>query len=80
MSKTVNSAATRQPIPAFGGDLEFLAQLARAPSTVFGKLVDWQIRANERARLVEMESHRLEDMGITREQARQEAARPFWRV
>ena len=80
MSKTMNSVATRQPAPSFGGDLDILAQLARAPSTVFGKLLTWQMRASQRTRLAEMESHRLEDMGITSSEAQREARKPFWRA
>ena len=84
MSKTVNSAAnvvaTRQSAPVIGGDLDFVAQLARAPSAVFGTLLTWQMRANQRTRLAEMEAHRLEDMGISSDEARREAAKPFWRA
>jgi uncharacterized protein YjiS (DUF1127 family) len=84
MSKTANSTAnfgaTRQSGPVLGGDLDFVAQLARAPSAVFGTLLTWQVRANQRSRLAEMESHRLEDMGISPAEARREAAKPFWRA
>ena len=88
MSKTANSTAnfgaTRQSGPVirndFGGDLDFVAQLARAPSAVFGTLLTWQVRANQRARLAEMESHRLADMGISPAEAWREAAKPFWRA
>ena len=47
---------------------------------MFGTLLTWQVRANQRARLAEMESHRLEDMGISPAEARREAAKPFWRA
>ena len=80
MSKTVNSIASRQPAASFGGDLDLVAQLARAPSAVFGTLLVWQMRANQRTRLAEMESHRLEDMGITSSEAQREARKPFWRA
>ena len=57
-----------------------LGSVARAPSAVFGTLLTWQMRANQRARLAEMESHRLDDMGISQSEARHEASKPFWRA
>ena len=80
MSKTIFPATALRSTASFGGDLDLVAQLARAPSTVFGALLTWQMRANQRTRLAEMESHRLEDMGITPGEAQREAAKPFWRA
>ena len=80
MSKTIFPATTLRSTASFGGDLDLVAQLARVPSTVFGALLTWQTRANQRTRLAEMESHRLEDMGITPGEAQREAAKPFWRA
>ena len=80
MSKTIFPATALRSTPSFGGDLDLVAQLARVPSTVFGALLTWQMRANQRTRLAEMESHRLEDMGITSSEAQREAAKPFWRA
>ena len=80
MSKTIFPATALRSTPSFGGDLDLLGSVARAPSTVFGTLLTWQIRANQRTRLAEMESHRLEDMGITPGEAQREAAKPFWRA
>jgi uncharacterized protein YjiS (DUF1127 family) len=39
----------------------------------------WRVR-RERRQLLEMNDHMLRDVGLTRAQARQEAARPFWDV
>jgi uncharacterized protein YjiS (DUF1127 family) len=39
----------------------------------------WRIR-RERQQLLEMSDHMLQDVGLTREQVLQEAARPFWDV
>ncbi len=39
----------------------------------------WRIR-RERQQLLELSDHMLRDVGLTRSQARQEAARPFWAV
>ncbi len=47
---------------------------------MFGTLPVWQMRANPRTRLAEMESHRLEDMVITSSEAQREAAKLFWRA
>ena len=80
MSKTIFPATALRSTASFGGDLDLVAQLARVPSTVFGALLTWQMRANQRTRLAEMESHRLEDMGITSSEAQREAAKPFWRA
>ncbi len=43
-------------------------------------LIVWQERLRERQALAEMESYRLDDMGIGREAARREAAKSFWRA
>ena len=80
MSKTIFPATALRSTASFGGDLDLVAQLARVPSTVFGALLTWQMRANQRTRLAEMETHRLEDMGITPGEAQREAAKPFWRA
>ena len=78
MTKAMNPAMTHAPRPEFGGDLSLLAHLSRASSRVAGTLLLWQSRAVQRARLGEMESHRLEDMGISHVEAQREAAKPFW--
>lgn len=39
----------------------------------------WRIR-RERRQLLELDDHMLRDVGLTRAQARREAARPFWDV
>lgn len=46
---------------------------------LFGTLHTWDSRARERARLAEMDDARLDDIGLTRERALAEAAKPFWR-
>ena len=79
MSKTIIPAAALRSSPSIGGDLSLLGAVARAPSQVFGTLLVWQMRARQRARLAEMEFHRLEDMGISPGEAQREARKPFWR-
>ena len=46
---------------------------------VYATLVAWQQRYELRRHLLELDDRLLEDMGISRERARQEAARPCWR-
>ena len=43
-------------------------------------LLLWQDRASQRAQLASLEDCYLADMGITREDALAEAAKPFWRA
>jgi uncharacterized protein YjiS (DUF1127 family) len=50
-------------------------------STVVGTghvLVTWYHRARQRKALLELADWQLHDVGLTREQVRMEAARPFW--
>ena len=53
----------------------FGISLGRAYAT----LVAWQHRYELRRHLLELDDRLLEDIGLSREQARQEAAKPFWR-
>lgn len=41
-------------------------------------LVHWRRLARQRAALADLEDYLLEDIGLTREEARREARRPFW--
>jgi uncharacterized protein YjiS (DUF1127 family) len=41
-------------------------------------LYHWQIRAEQRYRLAEMDQRALEDIGLSRGQALAEARKPFW--
>ena len=43
-------------------------------------LVTWQQRYELRRHLLEMDDHLLDDVGLSRAQIRQEAAKPFWRA
>ncbi len=46
---------------------------------LFATLVTWQQRYELRRHLLEMDGRLLDDMGFSTAQARQEAAKPFWR-
>lgn len=40
----------------------------------------WQRRFLERQALASLEAHRLDDIGLTREDVAREIAKPFWRA
>ena len=42
-------------------------------------IVAWQQRYDLRQHLLEMDAHLLDDIGLSRAQARQEVAKPFWK-
>ena len=42
--------------------------------------VSWAERRRSRVALGKLEDHLLEDIGVTRAQARKEAQRPFWQI
>lgn len=51
------------------------------PSGLFGlvrTVVAWIERRRQLQALTELDDHLLKDLGLSREQARREAARPFW--
>lgn len=43
-------------------------------------LREWRIRARGRRALLELDDHRLADIGISRSDAREEAGKPFWKA
>ena len=60
------------PVGLSGGRGGFLAAPLRL-------LLLWQTRASQRSHLAGLDPRLLADMGLTPEQARAEAAKPFWR-
>lgn len=58
----------------------FSRYFPRVPITGPWALISiWITRAEQRAALAELDEERLRDIGVTRDQARREAAKPFWR-
>jgi len=55
--------------------IDWRAVFARTAATL--KL--WHQRARQRRHLAQLDEHLLRDVGITPEQARREARKPFWR-
>lgn len=43
------------------------------------RILFWQERARQRCELLGLEDWQLEDIGVTRAQALEEARKPFWR-
>ena len=48
------------------------------PRQLLNTLAEWQYRKYSRAQLRDLNEHLLNDMGLTRSQASQEARKPFW--
>jgi uncharacterized protein YjiS (DUF1127 family) len=59
------------PVSAFG---------LRPAWTALAAIRAWLARGRQRRQLAELEDHRLQDVGITREEALAEAGKPFWRA
>ncbi len=67
----LSPAATFAPVPA------------EAPSLwarIVARIDLWATRAQERDALAALSERELIDMGLTREDADEEAAKPFWRA
>lgn len=77
----INTITTPQPIQwAEATDI-----LNRIPATltvvlvsVFNKLCLWQRRAETRGRMIHLDEHMLNDVGLSQAQAMAEADKPFW--
>lgn len=48
-------------------------------SSPISTIAVWIVRRRQRQALAELDEHLLNDVGLSREQARREAARPFWK-
>lgn len=57
-----------------------LRSLVRLPMTIFNLLLVWQERATQRVHLSSLPDELLKDMGLSPEDARREASKPFWRA
>ena len=49
-------------------------------SSAWRLLMVWQRRYAERRAMAAFEAHRLEDIGLTREEVAREVAKPFWQA
>ena len=55
-----------------------LPPLARIGYALSVALLAWEERRQRRAALARLDAHLLRDIGLNRDEARTEAARPFW--
>lgn len=60
---------------AYGPQRHSLAAIGRR---LFGTLLAWQDRANQRYRLSELNSHLLRDIGLSQRDVGSEVRKPFW--
>ncbi len=72
------TATTLAGLARFGGHQRFHPRLAR-PGRLAALIALWYRRWQQRAALAALEDHMLRDIGKTRREALDEAAKPFWR-
>ena len=56
-----------------------VAMLKKRLAGMFGLIVTWHQRAEQRRQLLDLDAHLLEDVGISRTDALELGQRPFWR-
>ena len=69
------STLTENVTQALVKALRFVIEL---PTRILKTAYVWQGRADQRHRLAEYSDHHLRDIGLTREDARDEYTKPFW--
>ena len=68
--------------PRFYGaltEVDLRSAVRRGLARLGQRLLAWHDRARERRELMELSDDMLRDLGIPRDEARRQAARPFWR-
>jgi len=81
MSTLLNGALSIQRVPAFGPtSRSHQSNCGRSPAIRSRRWRNWSERHRQREALRELadDKHLLDDIGLTREQALYEAAKPFW--
>ncbi len=58
----------------------FLDNARHGVESALEALHQWSERARERRQLVHMSARELKDIGITRNEAKQEYRKPFWKI
>lgn len=74
-----HEAITHQPLYGPAKSLHLSLGLGAVWQRAFSLLGTWQRRIDDRRALSSMDPHLLKDLGIEPYQARDEAAKPFWR-
>lgn len=80
MVSPAHQAITQQPLYEQVKPLGFNPGLKTFALGAFDKIVRWNRRASERHALAALDDRMLEDLGIERTHALDEAAKPFWRA
>lgn len=70
----MRQAATRHPLPLSAG----AAGVRQAPFALLARLAAWQHQAEERAHLLRLSDHELQDLGLSRGAVEDMARKPFW--
>ncbi|PWR21955.1 DUF1127 domain-containing protein [Zavarzinia compransoris] len=70
---------TLSPLAQTSGQTAARATVWMLAARAFGVLLDWQRRAMERNHLRGLDDHMLRDIGLSRADIEQEAAKPFWK-
>ena len=82
MSTLLNGALSIPRVPAFGPTSRgHQSNWGRSPAVRSRGWWNWSERQRQREALRELadDKHLLDDLGLTREQALDEATKPFWR-
>ena len=70
--------ADLRPASAFAPDMPRRAPAARPRPSLWQRILTWHRVAQERRRLLELDQRTLKDIGLSVDDAVQEASRPFW--
>ena len=62
-----------------GSVSDILTAIATLVSAAFTAIKTWHYRSVQRNHLLELDNRQLDDIGLNRGQAMQEANKPFWR-
>jgi uncharacterized protein YjiS (DUF1127 family) len=76
MSCGSTACTTRYDIPVLKPAAGF--EWLRQPSVWLAKIIDGCERSHQRRQLLELDDHLLADIGLSREQAVEEACKSFW--
>lgn len=80
MMSPAHQTITRQPLYDQVAPLAIRPSIREITTGIYKQFMRWQGRANQRRILKELDDHMLQDIGLERFQAAEEAAKPFWRA
>lgn len=78
MVSPAHQAITRQPLYEQVKPLGFNLGVKTLAPSVFGRISQWARRVSERQALASLDDRMLQDIGVERTHALDEAAKPFW--